>query len=275
MDAAAVLRGERDASALGFTMPEDGRIWGSTYPRPTAVAKVTGTLDYRQDLGPKLPPGTLQVAMVQATVSHANILGVDTSEAERMPGVVRIVTARDIQGTNAIGGLNAPENVGDTWDRPILCDTKVFQFGDAISLVCADTIEQARAAAKKVKVDLEVLPAYLSAPAAMADDAIQVHPGFPNVYFPQELVKGEDPKPLLERTAPYAKDIPDDITVLYVQTPRSLGPFGAAGVGEAPLTASHVAVSNAIKNATGVRITHLPALPEKVLAGLQHVVPQV
>ncbi len=36
-----------------------------------------------------------------------------------------------------------------------------------------------------------------------------------------------------------------------------------------PLTSPHVAVINAIKNATGVRITHLPALPEKVLAGLQ------
>jgi aldehyde oxidoreductase len=67
---------------------------------------------------------------------------------------------------------------------------------------------------------------------------------------------------------PYAKDIPDDIQVFYVQTPRELGPFGAAGVGEAPLTASHVAVINGIKNATGVRIRHLPALPEKVLAGL-------
>lgn len=68
---------------------------------------------------------------------------------------------------------------------------------------------------------------------------------------------------------PYAEDIPDDIELLYVESPRENGPFGAAGVGECPLTASHVAVINAIKNATGVRITHLPALPEKVLAGLK------
>ena len=50
---------------------------------------------------------------------------------------------------------------------------------------------------------------------------------------------------------------------------RPQGPFGAAGVGELPLTSPHVAVVNAIKNATGVRITHLPARPEKVLAGLK------
>jgi aldehyde oxidoreductase len=68
---------------------------------------------------------------------------------------------------------------------------------------------------------------------------------------------------------PYIGDIPDDIELIYVQTPREHGPFGAAGVGELPLTSTHVAVINAIKNATGVRITHLPALPEKILAGLQ------
>jgi len=68
---------------------------------------------------------------------------------------------------------------------------------------------------------------------------------------------------------PYPKDIPDKIDIHYVETPRENGPFGAAGVGELPLTSSHVAVINAIYNATGVRIRHLPALPEKVLAGLQ------
>lgn len=205
MAAAAVLRGEKDPKELEFQLPADGRIWGTEYPRPSAVAKVTGTLDYGQDLGLKMPPGTLHLAMVQATVSHANIKGIDFSEAAAMPGVAKVVTAADVRGTNAIGGLNDPNNLGDTWDRPILCDQKVHQYGDAIALVCADTAEQARAAAAKVKVDLEVLPAYLSAPAAMAEDALQIHPGFPNVYFTQKLVKGQDTKPLLE-AAPYTAE---------------------------------------------------------------------
>jgi aldehyde oxidoreductase len=70
---------------------------------------------------------------------------------------------------------------------------------------------------------------------------------------------------------PFAKDIPDNFEIMYVETPREHGPFGAAGVGELPLTSSHVAVVNAIYNATGVRIRHLPALPEKVLEGLKAV----
>jgi aldehyde oxidoreductase len=68
---------------------------------------------------------------------------------------------------------------------------------------------------------------------------------------------------------PYAKDIPDKFDIHYVETPRENGPFGAAGVGELPLTSSHVAVVNAICDATGVRVRHLPALPEKVLEGLK------
>lgn len=202
MDAAAVIRGEKPAADLEFRMPADGRIWGSKYPRPTAVAKVTGTLDYGQDLGLKMPSGTLQCALVQAEISHANILSIDTSEAEKMPGVFKVVTHKDVKGKNRITGLiTFPTNKGDGWDRPILCDTKVFQYGDAIAIVCADTIEQARAAAEKVKVELEPLPAYMSAPEAMADDAIEIHPGTPNVYFEQKIAKGPDTKPLMEQAA--------------------------------------------------------------------------
>jgi aldehyde oxidoreductase len=74
---------------------------------------------------------------------------------------------------------------------------------------------------------------------------------------------------LLACGIPFARDIPDKIDIHYFETPREYGPFGAAGVGELPLTSPHVAVINAIKDATGVRITHLPALPEKVLSGLK------
>ena len=165
-DAGKILRGELKAQDLMYKVPEDGKIFGGKHPRPTAVAKVTGTMDYGADLGLKLPEDTLHLALVQATVSHANIKGIDTSEAEKMPGVYKVVTHKDIKGKNRITGLiTFPSNLGDGWDRPILCDEKVFQYGDAIAIVCAKTRSQARAAALKVKVDLEELPAYMSAPA--------------------------------------------------------------------------------------------------------------
>ena len=199
-DAVRVLKGEISMQDLAFKLPENGKVLGTSMPRPSAAAKVTGTWDFGADAGLQLPENTLQLALVQAEVSHANILSIDTSEAERMPGVVKVVTHKDIKGKNRITGLiTFPSNLGDGWDRPILCDTKVFQYGDAIAIVCADTEKHAREAAKKVKVELEVLPAYMSAPEAMEPDAIEIHPGTPNIYYIQKIAKGEDTKPIFDK----------------------------------------------------------------------------
>ena len=85
-----------------------------------------------------MPANTLHLALAQAKVSHANIKGIDTSEAEKMPGVFRVLTHKDVKGKNRITGLiTFPDNKGDGWDRPILNDTKVFQYGDALAIVCA------------------------------------------------------------------------------------------------------------------------------------------
>jgi aldehyde oxidoreductase len=203
MDAAKVLRGEMAQAELEYKMPKDGRIWGGKYPRPSAMNKVTGTTDYGQDLALKMPANTLRLALVQAKVAHANILSINASEAEKMPGVVKVVTHKDVKGKNRITGLiTFATNKGDGWDRPILCDTKVFQKGDAIAIVCADTEAHARAAADKVKVELEVLPAYMNALDAMAEDAIEIHPGTPNVYFDQPIVKGDETQDIMA-SAPY------------------------------------------------------------------------
>lgn len=202
MDAAAIMRGEKSIYEVMPKAKGDGSILGTEYIRPSAVAKVTGTWDFGADVALKMPVGTLRLALVQAEVSHALIKGIDTAEAEKMPGVERIITWKDVGGKNAITGLiTFPTNKGDGWDRPILCKEKIFQFGDAIAIVAADTEEHARAAAKKVKVDLDVLPAYMSGFAALAPDAMEIHPGVPNAYYEQGVVKGADTKPLMASAA--------------------------------------------------------------------------
>ena len=154
-----------------------------------------------------MPPETLHLALVQAEVSHANIISIDTSEAEKMPGVEHVLTHKDVKGRNRITGLiTFPTNLGDGWDRPILCDEKVFQYGDAMAIVCAHTEAQARAAAAKVKVELEKLPAYMSAPEAMAEDAMEIHPGTPNVYFTQKIAKGAETGPIFDQAPVVVED---------------------------------------------------------------------
>ncbi|MBC3898135.1 molybdopterin-dependent oxidoreductase [Acetobacterium malicum] len=199
MDAAKLMRGEIAKEDLWFQLKDGASIMGSNMARPSALAKVTGTWDFGADLGLKLPENTLHIKLVQAQVSHANLISVDTSEAEKMEGVFKVITAKDVPGTNRINGLAFPTNLGDGLERPILNDKKIFQYGDAIAMVLADTPEQAEAAAAKVVVEVEELLPYMSAPAAMADDAIEIHPGTPNVYFKTNIVKGDDPAPLMEK----------------------------------------------------------------------------
>lgn len=196
MDAAKVMRGELTKEDLVFK-PEGDSIKGTRYIRPSAAQKVTGSWDFGADDALKLPEGTLRLALAQAKVSHANIKGIDTSEAEKMPGVFKVITYKDILeagGTNQINGLVMlpKHNKNDGFDRPVLCRDKIFQFGDAIAIVAAETEEQARAAAEAVKVDIEELPAYMNAIDAMAPDAIEIHPGTPNVFFETNCIKGGD-----------------------------------------------------------------------------------
>ncbi|MDR2052949.1 MAG: 2Fe-2S iron-sulfur cluster binding domain-containing protein [Treponema sp.] len=152
MDAAKVLRGEMLKEDLLFK-PVGNKITGTYYHRPSAKAKVTGKWDFGADVALKMPPGTLHLALVQAEVSHAKIKGIDAGEAEKMPGVYKVVTHKDVKGRNRITGLiTFATNKGDGWDRPILCDEKVFQYGDAIAIVAADTVEQQRPRPKRSRL---------------------------------------------------------------------------------------------------------------------------
>jgi aldehyde oxidoreductase len=198
MEAAKVMRGEKTMEDITYKVPEDGRIYGTNIPRPAALAKVTGLCDFGDDVGLKMPPGTLHLAVVQPGVNHAKIKGIDCSEAEKMPGVVKVITAKDIKGTNRIMfPLSHPRAKYDGIDRPIIADEKVYRYGDVVAVVAAETREQARAAAKKVKLDLEELPAYMSYLEAVAPDAAEIHEGVPNMYLVMPLIKGRDTREVL------------------------------------------------------------------------------
>lgn len=64
---------------------------------------------------------------------------------------------------------------------------------------------------------------------------------------------------------PTSQDVPDDLVVDFVEADYPEGPYGAKGLGEVPLMASHAAAINAVSDAIGSRIHHYPATPERVL----------
>ena len=119
--------------------------------RADAVDKVTGRAKYGGDF---YTSGMLHAKVLWAPAPCARILKIDTSRAEKAPGVRGIVTRRDIHGTNLTG-------VFQIFDRPILVgEGEECRFaGDALALVAADTEDQAARARDLIEVEYEPLPA--------------------------------------------------------------------------------------------------------------------
>ena len=154
------------------------------------MLKACGVADFSADI---MIPGSLEVAAVRSPHPHALIKGIDSSAAESMPGILGVMTAKDIKGTNRLTLFVS--------DRPLLCEDRVRSIGDPVAIVVAETREQAVAAAEAVVVDYELLPALLSPHDAIAEGAIRIHSDSPNLCYKQPLVKGDANKALAEAAA--------------------------------------------------------------------------
>ena len=165
--------------------PSKGVI-GVSLPRPSGMIKACGVAQFGADV---YPQGALELAAVRSPHAHALIRSIDTSAAEKMPGVVGVMTAKDIKGTNRGG------------EMIILCDKKVHLVGDTVAAVAAYTRKQALAATKAVKVEYELLPVVRTIEESLGPDAIQVHEDGPNLKFSHPQIKGDAEAALKESDA--------------------------------------------------------------------------
>jgi CO/xanthine dehydrogenase Mo-binding subunit len=160
-------------------MNQQTTIVGLPAPRVDAEDKVTGRAKYVDDLD---FPGLLHCKVVTSAHPHARLIGIDASEAESVPGVFAVVTAKDIPGQNQIGVASL--------DQPLLVESKVRMMADRIALVAADTLDGAAEAAAKVKVRYEPLPVVADVDAAMAAGAPAIHDNG-NVVAKKQVIKGD------------------------------------------------------------------------------------
>jgi aldehyde oxidoreductase len=183
MDAARLLRGEAAKEELWVKLKEETKRPEASLTDPSAIAKVTGTLDFGADLGLMLPEGTLHIKLVKAQASQGNIISIDTSEAEKIPGVYKVITYRDVPGTNRISGSAFSSGKGDGRERAILTDKKIMEPDAAVAMVIAYTPVIAEEAAKKVKVDLGEIPASISTTAPTDKECLLVEPDVGFAYL--------------------------------------------------------------------------------------------
>jgi aldehyde oxidoreductase len=194
MEAAAIMRGEKTIADITYDYKKDvGNYYGKPIARPNALAKACGVCDYGEDIALKMPAETLHVSLVMPrAASHAKILSIDCSAAEKMPGVVKVITAKDVDGPNAIMMFQfSPRTIAMDQVHKLLFDDKIVNYGNVVAMVVADTEDHAKEAAAAVKVEIEQLPEYMNYLDAVMPDAARIHPNMDNIFTWQPLFKGE------------------------------------------------------------------------------------
>jgi CO/xanthine dehydrogenase Mo-binding subunit len=159
---------------------------GRSVRRNDARGKVTGETRYGGDLA---GVDCLHAKVLRSAHPHAEILGIDTTGARALPGVVAVYTHRDVPGTNKHGLIRR--------DQEVLATRFVRYTGDAVALVVAESQAIAEHASKLIKVDYRPLPGVFSIDEALAPGAPRIHPEG-NVLGKKPILKGDPDRAMAE-----------------------------------------------------------------------------
>lgn len=153
---------------------------GKKVTRVDAYDKVIGRTKYTDDLCDK---SAYIARILHSTIANGRILSIDTSEAEKIPGVVKVFTCFDLKEKHyfpTAGHLwSTDESHQDVADRLVLTDRVRF-YGDDIAAVVAEDEVSAAQALRAIKVEYEEYPFVLDVLDAMKEDAPQLHENYPN-----------------------------------------------------------------------------------------------
>lgn len=138
---------------------------GKSEIRVDAWEKVNGSAKYVADIEvPNLKHGVV----LRSSHHHARILSIDSKKAMQIPGVVDIVTAKDIPGEAVYGPIIA--------DRTPLAEDRVRFMGEPVAIIIADSVNIANQARNAVQVNYDPLPAIFDPEQALQVDAPSIHP---------------------------------------------------------------------------------------------------
>ena len=153
---------------------------GQSVKRVDAFDKVTGRSKYTDDLCDR---GAYIARVLHSTIANGRVVSIDTSEAEKVPGVVRILTCFDLKEKHYFPTAGHPWSTDpshqDVADRLILTDRVRFA-GDDIAAVVAEDEVAASQALRLIRVEYEEYPFVLDVQKAMEDGAPLLHEEYPN-----------------------------------------------------------------------------------------------
>jgi CO/xanthine dehydrogenase Mo-binding subunit len=193
LDAEARLRAPAPAPLVPFPIdvrvPDPSRqtpAVGQRTARPDGRLHGLGQTKYIDDF---YVPGMLYCKIRRAGVASARIVSVDTSEAAAMPGVVAVITGKDIP-VNSFGP--------SLKDQPVLADERVFHAGDGVAAVAAVTEQIAADAIEKIKIEFEELTPVLDPLESLQLETPGVHAPSANIYGHKLIKKGDVEKGFAE-----------------------------------------------------------------------------
>ena len=181
--AAEIIRENRE-----ITNPVSTGLLGESMNRVDASAKALGEAKYADDF---YMDGMVYGSALRSEYPRAEILSIDKSEAESMDGVLCVMTAEDIPGTQKVGHLKRD------WDVIVPVGKTTHYLGDAVALVAAETPEILEKAKKAIKVEYNPLDGVFSPAEAMKDGAPLVHEDG-NLLSEEHLVRGDAEKVISE-----------------------------------------------------------------------------
>ncbi len=141
-------------------------VLGKNIPRVEGVSKVTGTCVYAADIN---RDDALWGGFLRSPFPHARILNIDTSRAQRLPGVKAVITGKDVPPR--LEGLNLQ-------DQPIFARDRVRYIGEKVAGVAAVDKDVVEDALECIDVEYEELPAVFDPLEAMMDTAPILHPDY-------------------------------------------------------------------------------------------------
>ena len=152
-----------------------GKI-GQPLGRIEGPAKVTGEAKYTADV---LLPGMIWGKVLRSPLPHAKIVSIDTQEAEQMPGILAVLTAKDLRDL-LTGRL--------VYDMPVLAIDRVRFIGEKVAVVAAEDPDMAEDALASIDVEYEEMPAVFDAHEAMKSEAPLLHPDYRSyAHAPQKF----------------------------------------------------------------------------------------
>ncbi|TAK09738.1 xanthine dehydrogenase family protein molybdopterin-binding subunit [bacterium] len=169
---------------------ENLKIIGTPVRRVDGVDKVTGQAKYTGDI---LVPGMVEGKFLRSPYAHARIVSIDTKEAERVQGVVAVLTGKELSGIDPYLGR------GQRKDQPIIAIDRVLYAGQPVVAVAAVDRSAAEEALGRIDVEYEELPAVVTIQEAIAEGAPQIHSfAAKNICFQDQLIKGDVEKGFAE-----------------------------------------------------------------------------